>query len=75
MPTIATLTATLPVANRVGIALGKFLGLKDGQGVVRQATIPEYEDWLRDATRRMVMEVERIEAANVIPPPADVIIT
>lgn len=75
MPTIATLTATLPIANRVGAALGIFLSLKDGAGVIRAATIPEYENWLREVTARMVKEVERRATQDAEVPPADVPIT
>jgi hypothetical protein len=53
MPSV-TLTTTAPIATRVLAALGKTLGLIDGQGQGRSATQQEYSDWLRDVTKRMV---------------------
>lgn len=69
MPT-ANVTMTLPQANRVGAALGLELGLIDGGGAPRSATIPEYEAWLRDITRRLVQGSELRQAHAAVAAPA-----
>jgi hypothetical protein len=74
MPSV-TLTTTAPIATRVLAALGKTLGLIDGQGQGRSATQQEYSDWLRDVTKRMVQGQELQDAHAAIASPADVPIT
>lgn len=71
----AVLTFTAPVATRIAAALGKSLGLVDGAGTPRASTMPEYEDWLRDVTRRMVQGQESADAHAALAPPAVVVIT
>jgi len=65
MPT-ATLNFLAVPAQRIGSALGEELGLVDAQGAPRSATVPEYENWLRDVTRRMVQGVEQRRAHKAL---------
>lgn len=71
----AVLTVGPAVATRVATALGKVLGLVDENNQPRAATMNEYEEWLRDVTRRMVKGQELRDAQAAIADPADVIIT
>lgn len=68
-----TVTSTPAQATRIASCLGEALGLIDAQGAIRTATLAEYNDWLRDMTKRMVQAIElrRAEAALAPPTPLD----
>lgn len=70
-----TITFDAPTATRIGLALGKVLGLVDGQGAPRSATVPEYNAWVMAATKRMVQGQELADAHAAVAQPADVVLT
>lgn len=71
----AILTFAPAIALRIATALGKTLGLTDDNGQPRAANMGEYEDWLRDVTRRMVKGQEMRDAEAALAEPPDVTIT
>jgi hypothetical protein len=71
----ATVTFTAAQATRITNSLGATLGLTDGSGNPRAATAAEYNDWLRDTTKRMVQGAELQQAHASIAAPADLILT
>lgn len=70
-----TITFDAPTATRIGLALGKALGLVDGQGNLRSATVAEYNTWVMTVTKRMVQGQELADAHAAVVQPADVVLT
>lgn len=70
-----TVTYTAAQGNRIINALGLAQGLVDGSGNPRPATAAEYNDWLRDITKRMVQGTELQQAHAAIAAPADLVLT
>lgn len=74
MPSV-TVTCTAAQATRISNALGIVLSLTDASNNPRAATLAEYNDWLRDVTKRMVQGTESQQAHAAIAAPADVPLT
>ena len=74
MPDII-LSLTVPQAQRVTSALGKYSNLVDGVGLPREATLLEVKTYLTRQLRGIVVQQERRAAESALPAPADLIVT